>query len=403
MKVRGPSALMAAAAAALLSACAPLTMSQRGAWQQVAAAPQGFFAAWAFALTDDRVLAFGSQGAAFYDPTTNTWRQGAKIPAGFAPGIAAALPDGRLFVTFRGSAGPADTRALLYDPDHDRWLVVPPMTDPREGESVTVLRNGSVLVAGGYGPTGPSSPIGNAEQYDPARKLWSPAGHLIVPRSGHVATLLADGRVFIVGGSDVNQTQAQLTEIYDPSHNTWTDGGRLMIPSQAPQVIALRDGRVLEIAGFDLVGSPIPVSELYEPRSRSWQIGPSIPSPGGGRLASMADGRVLLVKASLNPANAVFRAEIFDPQKMTWAASPIVRGEPGATVTLHDGRLITVGPTASWIYDSNAVPPAAPGESGIGSPQTTLVLGGIAGILVVLVLIQYLFAQVVERRRIKLV
>jgi hypothetical protein len=379
MIIRVGRALLVAGAALLLAACAPLTLTQRGAWQPVAPQPQGLNGDRAFGLPDDRVLVLGSGGVAFYDPTTNTWRPGASVPAGVVLGIAVALPDGRLFVTLHSSSGPDIGRAILYDPGHDRWLDVPPMDVPRENESVTALRDGSVLVAGGYGVGGPSNPIANAIRFDPAHGSWSSAGRLIDPRSGQLSTLLADGRVLIVGGTDVNENPAQLT-----------------------QLIALRDGRVLEIVGFDFVGSLTPVSELYDPRRRSWQMGPPMPSPGGGGLVSMADGRILLVKASLNPTNTVFRAEIFDPQKMRWTASTIVEGEPGALAALHDGRVITIGPTASWIYDPSAVPPPAPGERGIGSPQATVVLGTVAGILALLVLIQYALAIAAERRRIKL-
>jgi hypothetical protein len=397
MSVRVRAAVLVAGASALLAACAPLTLTQPGAWHPVAPQPQGLNGDRAFGLPDDRVLVLGSRGVAFYDPTTNTWRPGASVPAAVVLGMAVALPDGRLFVTLHSSSGPDTGRVMLYDPGHDRWLDVPPMDVPRENESVTALRDGSVLVAGGYGAGGPSNPIANAIRFDPAHGSWSSAGRLIDARSGQLSTLLADGRVLIVGGTDVNDNQAQLTEIYDPSRNTWTDGGRLVIPGQAPQLIALRDGRVLEIVGFDFVGSLTPVSELYDPRRRSWQMGPPMPSPGGGGLVSMADGRILLVKASLNPTHTVFRAEIFDPQNMRWTASTIVEGEPGALAALHDGRVITIGPTATWIYDPSAVPPPAPGERGIGSPQATVVLGTVAGILALLVLIQYALARAAER------
>ena len=403
MIIRVGRALLLAGAALLLAACAPPTLTQHGVWKQVASQPDGFVAESAFGLADDRVLALGRGGVAIYDPTMNRWRPGAKLPGGVVPGIAAALPDGRFFVSLHSLSGPDTGRAAIYDPNRDRWLDVPLMDVPRESESVTALRDGSVLLAGGYGPAGPSNPIGSAVRFDPAHGSWSPAGQLLLPRFGQVATLLADGRVFILGGSDANQSQSQEVEIYDPTRNAWTDGGRLLIPSQAPQAIALRDGRVLELPGLDFLGAPIPVSELYDPRSRSWEIGPQIPSPGGGPMVKLSDGRVMLLKASLSPTNPVFRAEIFDPQQMRWTASTVVAGEPGAVLApLHDRRVITIGPTSSWIYDDSAALPPAPGETGIGSLQTTLALGSIAGILVLLVLIQYALAIAAERRRIKL-
>ena len=59
-------------------------------------------------------------------------------------------------------------------------------------------------------------------------ELWNVAGHShtpvvgVVPRSGHAATLLGDGRVLLTGGTDANGRHMGLPETFNPSTNRVT-------------------------------------------------------------------------------------------------------------------------------------------------------------------------------------
>src|SRR5689334_2396933 len=68
------------------------------------------------------------------------------------------------------------------------------MTMPRVGHTATSLANGKVLIAGGA-PALPS-----AEIYDPATGAFTATGDMRTGRGHHTATLLPDGKVLIVGG-----------------------------------------------------------------------------------------------------------------------------------------------------------------------------------------------------------
>ncbi len=70
------------------------------------------------------------------------------------------------------------------------------MAVARENGKTVLLRNGRVLVAGGYNGT----PIASAELYDPASGIWTPTGSLANARNFHTMTLLSDGRVLVAGG-----------------------------------------------------------------------------------------------------------------------------------------------------------------------------------------------------------
>src|ERR1700733_163712 len=75
------------------------------------------------------------------------------------------------------------------------WSVTGSLGTPRSGHTATLLANGKVLVAGGYGLT-------SAEVYDPATGQWSATGSMISPRGEHLAVRLTNGKVLVAGGFD---------------------------------------------------------------------------------------------------------------------------------------------------------------------------------------------------------
>src|SRR5206468_11822090 len=107
------------------------------------------------------------------------------------------LADGRWLLL--GSEG-AESAASLWNPQTGSADPSGGGTHvPRAWHSATLLPDGTVLIAGGRGPTGEIVQI--AELFDPNASAFMPitmdGG---TPRAGHSATLLTDGRVLIAGG-----------------------------------------------------------------------------------------------------------------------------------------------------------------------------------------------------------
>ena len=162
------------------------------------------------------------------------------------------------------------------------WVATGFMTEERAGQTATLLPDGKVLVAGGEAArdidgdwTTPSS----SELYDPATGTWSASGDMTVARPrGHTATLLADGRVLVVGGAAINEPIPS-AELYAPGTGTWTATAPMVeVHGRGHTATLLPDGRVLVVGG-DQAGTKQAGAELYDPATGSWSATGEIDRP----------------------------------------------------------------------------------------------------------------------------
>jgi hypothetical protein len=132
------------------------------------------------------------------------------------------------------------------------------MLEATSVQSATLLANGRVLVVGGtYEPPTPESVSPHegiaptAELYDPAADEWTMTGNLGKTVHGYTATLLPDGRVLVAGGLGGDQALASTSpELYDPITGTWVTT-RDMIQGRARHTATLLpDGSVLVAGGI---------------------------------------------------------------------------------------------------------------------------------------------------------
>jgi len=115
-------------------------------------------------------------------------------------------------------------QAELFAPTGTSVLTTTPLTTPRYLHSATLLANGKVLVVGGIDAMG--NILTSAELYDPVAGTWSPTGSLAVPRFGHIATLMTSGpnigKVLVMGGRNASNPTLSSAELYDPGTGTWS-------------------------------------------------------------------------------------------------------------------------------------------------------------------------------------
>src|SRR5437764_9728128 len=89
-------------------------------------------------------------------------------------------------------------------------------------------------------------------------------GPLVVPRTGHVATALSDGRVLITGGRDHDGNLVAVSEIFDPESQTSTGSATLTTARVDHTVTRLADGRILVAGGTGDSGA-LSSAEIFDP------------------------------------------------------------------------------------------------------------------------------------------
>ncbi len=214
----------------------------------------------------------------------------------------------------RFTVGTAEVTAEIYDPATGTWSAAAPMITARARHAAELLRDGRVLVSGGLGCRFDGGYCSTAEIYDPVFNGWSVTGSMIVPRAGHSATMLADGRVLAAGGfwapfpPPIYRSTA---EIFNPGTGTWSERAPSMAFARADHTATrLNDGTVLVAGGWD--GGALHASEVYDPVERTWS-GTSMFSARIGHSASLLeDGRVLAAGGGVCDPDCLGSAELYD-------------------------------------------------------------------------------------------
>jgi hypothetical protein len=97
-------------------------------------------------------------------------------------------------------------------------------TLPRAGHTATLLQDGRILITGGADSTGMATNTGFIfERLGVNNSTLTPTtNNMTFSRIGHTATLLPDGRVVIAGGQSGTSFRSQV-DIFDPSTDTFSD------------------------------------------------------------------------------------------------------------------------------------------------------------------------------------
>ena len=303
-----------------------------------------------------------------YDPQARRWKGTGSLQQARRGASAVELADGRVLVA--GGVGGAQVLATaeIYDPKTGVWTPTGSMTTPRLGGTLTVLANGDVLAAGGTSPSGQQgtgggqtiSPTSSAEVYHAATGAWAQTGSMTSARFEASGTLLGDGRVLIAGGfgatgvpagsGGIQYNPLASTESYDPAVGAFSAAGQ-MINARADHVaVRLADGTVLVAGGL---GGPagtasVTTAERFDPTTGQWrQVSPMAQARTGASAAVLPSGRVLVAggeNVDQGVRNSLDSAELFDASTSTWLPAGLMscpRSGLGA-VTLADGTVLEV-------------------------------------------------------------
>lgn len=270
----------------------------------------------------------GPHGSAFvYEPVNGPVRNAGEMTRARKDHTMVALAGNKALVAGGVNYGPgyADVQASaeIYDAATAQFTLTGSMNKLRRNHTATVLRDGRVLIVGGaleacddfFSCPGPGEIHASAEIYDPAAGTFTLTGNLNFARYDHTATLLADGRVLIAGGTytgpDGYLTRPPGYEIYDPATGRFTQAGVMRIARVYHTATLLGDGKVLIVGGLNDNDYPQADTELYDPATGTTQPGPQLLYERVQHTATrLANGNVLIVGGH-NLAQATGIVEIF--------------------------------------------------------------------------------------------
>jgi N-acetylneuraminic acid mutarotase len=237
------------------TATAELYNPSTGTWKSTGSmtVPRAF--AGAVLLPNGQVLMAGgsnadgssNMSAELYNPSSGTWTATGSMPTGHdAP--ATLLLSGKVLVA-GGNTG------NLYDPSSGQW------TSPSTlyytggtGTTAALLTNGDVLIYGN------KFSCYAGQFYNPSTNTWARTqGQCYNNVSFGPLLLLGTGKVLLAGDLITYSGHTSPTvrcALYDPSTNTWTSTGSLL-QAQRRTATLLPNGKVLSVGGSD--------AELYTP------------------------------------------------------------------------------------------------------------------------------------------
>lgn len=240
-------------------------------------------------------------------------------------------------------------------PDAGRFDAdVPPIPDA-DLPDAPAPRDAPPLPDTGAPDSGPIPDGGTAEWTE----LPGPTG----PRARHVAVTLADGRVFVAGGTD-GPTSLATAEIFDPATNRWSPAGMMSAGRERPTATLLPDGRIVVAGGVAGTRGSSAV-DVYTPGAAgtpgTWMTAMAMPQSRSKHTATLLDDGRVLVCGGDNRAGALSSCIAYDATANTWAAAgtmPTARFDhtasrlPGGRVLLAGGRSASMGvriaTTAIW-------------------------------------------------------
>ena len=224
-------------------------------------------------------------------------------------------------------------------PRVDPLVATGSLSQARADHTATLLPDGRVVIAGGVSSSDSASASASIEIYDPRAMTFAPGGHLLTPRSHQTATLLKDGTVLFAGGSGSDGSALASTEIYDPKSGTSRAMSDMPVARTSASAVALDDGTILVVGGVD--NGPVSSAEIYDPSSGTFK---ELTDAASGMLTAvkLADGGVLLAGGDKSTMQGNLIETLGTAGNIEMTTGLVSRDGPTSCL-LADGHVLIVG------------------------------------------------------------
>lgn len=338
----------------------PALAASPGTWTFTGSMPDAQAYDAATLLSSGQVLVVGGyeSSAELYNPASGTWTLTGPMNAARNLCTATLLGNGEVLVAGGNANGP-QASAELYNPSTNTWTPTGSMHTARYQHTAVLLQNGQVLVAGGYSDNATNPFLNSAELYNPATGTWTTTGSLHTARIYDTMTLLTNGQVLVAGGYNTSATAVNIlasAELYNPATGTWTLTGKMHTPRTGHAAALLASGQVLVAAGENYRSS-LTSAELFNPASGTWTLTGNLHAARNQHTATLLANGQVLVAGGQNGTSFVANAELFNPATAVWTTTGSLntpRIEHTATLLANGQVLVAGGQDSAYNYLASA-------------------------------------------------
>lgn len=254
----------------------------------------------------------------------------------------------------------------IYNPINNKIIKSGKINEERYNHSATLLKDGRILLTGGYGKYGEMS---SSEIYNPKTKKSIKMPNMHYSRQEHSAVLLKNGKVLIVGGHQTlihKQKQINnIAEIFDPVANKFCKAPKMNYKYfRRPFVVTLNNGKVFIAGGYKKNGkwgfpeSEQRYAELYDPEKNTFvSLGKMIKNHSYGTATLLKDGRVILIGGnSADKSNKATKfTEIFDPKTRSFKLAALLNDNRlfHTATLLKNGKILITGGETTAVRKTN--------------------------------------------------
>ncbi|CAF1645375.1 unnamed protein product, partial [Adineta ricciae] len=238
---------------------------------------------------------------------------------------------GNLFVVDRDSHRIQKFDLIIYS---GQWKTTGNMTYKRMYHAASILSDGNVLVAGGWGSSGY---LQSAEVYDSSTGMWTTVGNMNVARSQHTASVLLNGKVLAAGGSN-GSVELKSAELYNPATSTWSMIGNMNTARAQHAASILSSGKVLVTGGLK-GNSYLDDAEVYDSSTGAWTVTGNMNISRSQHTASVLLNGKVLVAGGSNGSSQFKSAELYNPATSTWS----IVGNMNTARAQHTASILTDG------------------------------------------------------------
>ena len=238
-----------------------------------------------------------------------------------------------------------DNGIEAYNLQKDFWELKAKMNERRCWYAANEL-NGKIYVIGGS-PDGVNS-LSSVEEYDPVANKWEFKKDIPIKTNGMTSTVL-NNKIYVIGGflwDPVNAVGKCYKDVYvyDPTGDKWEKKSDYPIAVECASACSY-NGKIYCMGGYDVNGTPNSDVYMYDPDLDQWIPRTKLLTPRTGMSIDVFSGK-FYVTGGHSPQGTVSVIDVYDPIQDQWVEQiKMTEGRSWHGSAVIDGELYVIGGT----------------------------------------------------------